>query len=215
MTSTRTLLAAFFAAVSLLHSGPAAAQGDYPSRPIRIVVPYPPGGQTDAYARVIAQALHTTWGHPVVVENRAGANGLIGTNFVKQAPPDGYTLLFTANSAHTLGPLLRDPRPFESIADFTPIAIAVTYPMYLLIDQQIPATTLAEFVAYAKSRPSSLNYSSEAPAAADTSRASCSAVPRESARNTSPTKVPRRPRWRSCPGKSRCSATASAIRKRW
>ncbi len=160
MTSTRTLLAAFFAAVSLLHSGPAAAQGDYPSRPIRIVVPYPPGGQTDAYARVIAQALHTTWGHPVVVENRAGANGLIGTNFVKQAPPDGYTLLFTANSAHTLGPLLRDPRPFESIADFTPIAIAVTYPMYLLIEQRIPATTLAEFVAYAKSRPGSLNYSS-------------------------------------------------------
>jgi len=160
MTSTRTLLAAFFAVVSLLHGGPVAAQGDYPSRSIRIVVPYTPGGQTDAYARVIAQALQTAWGQPVVVENRAGANGLIGTNSVKQAPPDGYTLLFTANSAHTLGPLLREPRPFESIADFTPIAIAVTYPMYLLIDQRIPSTTLAEFVAYAKGRPGSLNYSS-------------------------------------------------------
>lgn len=160
MTSVRTLLAAFCAVLSLLHGGPTAAQGDYPSKSIRIVVPYPPGGQTDVYARLIAQALQTAWGQPVVVENRAGANGQIATTFVKQAPPDGYTLLFTANSAHTLGPLLRDPPPFEPIADFTPIALAVTYPMYLLIEQRIPATTLTEFVAYAKGRPGSLNYAS-------------------------------------------------------
>ena len=160
MTRARTLLAALFSVTSLIYVGQVAAQSDYPSRPIRIVVPYTPGGQTDAYARVIAQGLHTAWGQPVVVDNRAGASGQIGTNFVKQAPPDGYTLLFTANSAHPLGPLLRDPKPFDSITDFTPIAIGVTYPMYLLIDQRIPATTLPDFIAYAKSRPNPLYYSS-------------------------------------------------------
>ena len=139
---------------------PSQSAADYPSRPIRIVVPYTPAGQTDAYARLIAHGLNAAWGQPVVVENRAGANGLIGTNFVKQSPPDGYTLLFTANSAHTLGPLVRDPRPFEPTGDFTPVAIAVRYPMYLLIDQRIPARTVAELVAYAKARPGSLNYSS-------------------------------------------------------
>lgn len=163
-TITRTiLLGAMCAALSAPawpQALPSASAAEYPSRPIRIVVPYTPAGQTDAYARLIAHALNTAWGQPVVVENRAGANGLIGTNFVKQSSPDGYTLLFTANSAHTLGPLVRDPRPFEPIGDFTPVAIAVKYPMYLLIDQRIPARTVAEFVAYAKARPGRLNYSS-------------------------------------------------------
>ncbi len=141
-------------------AAPSQSAADYPSRSIRIVVPYTPAGQTDAYARLIAHGLNAAWGQPVVVENRAGANGLIGTNFVKQSAPDGYTLLFTANSAHTLGPLVRDPRPFEPTGDFTPVAIAVRYPMYLLIDQRIPARTVAELVAYAKARPDRLNYSS-------------------------------------------------------
>lgn len=149
-----------FAGIAPLHAQVAQSAVDYPSRPIHIVVPYTPGGQTDAYARLIAQGLNVAWGQPVVVENRAGANGLIGTNYVKHSTPDGYTLLFTANSAHTIGPLLRDPRPFDSVNDFTPVAIAVTYPMYLLIDQRIPARTVQEFVAYARARPGQLNYSS-------------------------------------------------------
>lgn len=160
MMFRRALTTALAIAAAAMIAAPAAAQDSYPSKPIRIVVPYPPGGQTDAYARVVAQGLQVALGQTVVVDNRAGANGLIGTNFVKQAAPDGYTLLFTANSAHTLGPLLRDPRPFDSIADFTPVAIGVTYPMYLLIEQRIPATTVAEFVAYAKARPGVINYSS-------------------------------------------------------
>ena len=134
--------------------------GSYPSRPVRIIVPYSPGGQTDAYARVIAQGLSVAWKQPVVVENRAGANGLIGTQLVMQSEPDGHTLLFTANSAHTIGPLVKEPRPFDPVTDFTPIAVAVTYPMYLLIDQRIPARTVAEFVDYAKTRPDRINYSS-------------------------------------------------------
>ena len=139
---------------------PPQSAAEYPARPIRLVVPYPPGGQTDAYARLIAQGLNAAWGQPVVVENRAGANGLIATNLVKQASPDGYTLVFTANSAHTIGPLVRDPRPFEAVDDFTPVAIAVKYPMYLLIEQRIPARSVAEFVAYAKSPQGQINYSS-------------------------------------------------------
>jgi tripartite-type tricarboxylate transporter receptor subunit TctC len=160
MMFRRALTTALAMAAAAMIAAPTAAQDSYPSKPIRIVVPYPPGGQTDAYARILAQSMQAAWGHSVVVDNRAGANGLIGTNFVKQAAPDGYTLLFTANSAHTLGPLLREPRPFDSIADFTPVAISVTYPMYLLIDQRIPATTIAQFVVYAKARPGQLNYSS-------------------------------------------------------
>lgn len=154
------LMAAALTGLAWSQTLPSQSAAEYPSRPIRIVVPYTPAGQTDAYARLIALELNAAWGQPVVVENRAGANGLIGTNFVKQSAPDGYTLLFTANSAHTLGPLVRDPRPFEPVGDFTPIAIAVRYPMYLLIDQRIPAKTVAEFVAYAKTRPGQINYSS-------------------------------------------------------
>lgn len=154
------LLAAALAGLAWPQTPPVQSAGDYPSRAIRIVVPYPPGGQTDAYARLIAQGLTQAWGQPVVVDNRAGANGLIGTNHVKQSSPDGYTLLFTANSAHTIGPLVRDPRPFDAVEDFTPIAIAVRYPMYLLIEQRIPARTVQEFVAYAKTRRGQFNYSS-------------------------------------------------------
>jgi tripartite-type tricarboxylate transporter receptor subunit TctC len=160
MMFLRALTTTLAITAAAMIAAPAAAQDSYPSKSIRIVVPYPPGGQTDAYARILAQSMQAAWGQSVVVDNRAGANGLIGTNIVKQAAPDGYTLLFTANSAHTLGPLLREPRPFDSIADFTPVAIGVTYPMYLLIDQRIPATTVAQFVTYAKARPGQLNYSS-------------------------------------------------------
>jgi tripartite-type tricarboxylate transporter receptor subunit TctC len=155
------------AVVLALCSGLAAAQApaagaeqSYPSRPLRVIVPFPPGGPTDLYARLIAQKLQESWGQPVLVENRAGGTGQIGTGMVMQSPADGYTLLFTSNSAHVISPLLRNPRPFDSVRDFTPVSMALKYPMYLLINPALPAKTVAEFIALAKARPGQLNYSS-------------------------------------------------------
>jgi tripartite-type tricarboxylate transporter receptor subunit TctC len=95
-----------------------------------------------------------------VVENRPGATGLTGSAVVQQAPADGYTLLFTSNSAHVISPMLRTPHPFEPTRDFTPVAMLLRYPMYLLVNPAVPVTTLQEFVAYARARPGKLNYSS-------------------------------------------------------
>ena len=137
-----------------------APEATYPSRPIRVIVPFPPGGPTDLYARVIAQKMQESWGQPVLVENRVGGTGQVGSSLVLQAPPDGHTLLFTSNSAHVISPLLRSPRPFDPVRDFTPVTIAVKYPMYLLINPALPAKTIPELIALAKSRPGQLNYSS-------------------------------------------------------
>lgn len=145
--------------LALAAAGGAWAQG-YPSKPIRIVVPFPPGGPTDLYARVIGQKLQETWGQPVVVENRAGGTGLIGTRAVLQAPADGYTLLFTSNSAHLVGPLAHDPRPFDSIRDFTPVSMVIRYPMYLIVHPSVPARNIAEFIALLKANPGKYSFSS-------------------------------------------------------
>ena len=161
----RVAMAALLATCALtgLIVAPACAQAPdaaYPSRQIRVIVPFPPGGPTDLYARVIAQKLQDAWGQPVVVENRVGGTGQVGTAAVLQAPADGYTLLFTSNSAHVISPLLRSPRPFDAVRDFAPVTNAVKYPMYLLINPALPAKTLPEFIALAKARPGQLNYSS-------------------------------------------------------
>jgi tripartite-type tricarboxylate transporter receptor subunit TctC len=133
---------------------------DYPSRAVRIVVPFPPGGPTDLYARLIGQQLQEAWKQPVVVENRPGGTGLVGSALVQQASPDGYTLLFTSNSAHVISPLLHEPRSFDSVRDFTPLVMVLRYPMYLLINPSVPAANITEFIAYARANPGKLNYSS-------------------------------------------------------
>jgi tripartite-type tricarboxylate transporter receptor subunit TctC len=154
-------LVAFAMGAACLAGAPVQAQeANYPSRPLRVIVPFPAGGPTDLYARVISQKMQEAWGQPVVVENRVGGTGLVGTQAVMQAAPDGYTLLFTSNSAHVVSPLLRNPPPFDSVKDFTPISMAIKYPMYLLINPQLPAKTLPEFIALAKAKPGQLNYSS-------------------------------------------------------
>jgi tripartite-type tricarboxylate transporter receptor subunit TctC len=144
----------------LLFFGVAAHAQTYPSRPIRVIVPFTPGGPGDLYARLLAQHLQDTWGQPALVENRPGGTGLVGSAVVQQAPADGYTLLFTSNSTHIISPMLREPRPFEPARDFTPVAMLLRYPMYLLINPGLPAGTMQEFIAYAKARPGTLNYSS-------------------------------------------------------
>ena len=151
---------AFGQAPSAPGSSPGAGERAYPSRPIRVIVPFPAGGSTDLFARIVAQKMQDAWGQPVVVENRVGATGLIGTTAVQRAQPDGYTLLWTSNAGQVISPMLRNPHPFDPVADFTPISIAVSYPLYLVIHPQLPVRTLAEFVAYAKARPGQMNYSS-------------------------------------------------------
>lgn len=148
-----------FAIFLILFSSISMAQ-DYPSRLIRIVVPFTPGGSTDNYARLIASNLQTAWGKSVIVENRPGATGLIGSEIVRKSPPDGYTLLFTSSTAQVLGPLLIEPRPFDAVTDFTPISKAVRFPLYLIVHPSIPVRSLREFVAFAKARPGQLNYAS-------------------------------------------------------
>jgi tripartite-type tricarboxylate transporter receptor subunit TctC len=133
---------------------------DYPTRLIRFIVPFPPGGSTDIYARILAKELQASWGQAGVVENRQGATGLIGTDLARRAAPDGYTLLFTSSTAHVLGPLYKDPRPFDAAADFTPITKVVRFPLYLVVHPSVPAKSLKEFIAFAKSRPGQLIFAS-------------------------------------------------------
>jgi tripartite-type tricarboxylate transporter receptor subunit TctC len=146
--------------VGLAITGGAAHAQNYPAKPIKLVIPFPAGGPTDTYARLIGQKLYEAWGQPVIVENMPGATGLIGSNIVKSAPADGYTLLFTSNSAHVMAPLLRQPNSFDPVADFTPVIMAQRYPIYFLTSTKLPVKSLKEFIALAKSKPGKLNYSS-------------------------------------------------------
>lgn len=138
----------------------AQTAASYPSRAITIIVPFPPGGPTDTYARMVAAKMQDRWGQPVLVDNKPGGTGVLGNNLVIKSPPNGYTLLFTSNSAHLISALLKNPKPYDSIKDFTPISIAIKYPMYLLINPSLPVKTVPEFIAYAKANSGKLNYSS-------------------------------------------------------
>lgn len=144
----------------LIALGSNATAQEYPTRLIRIIGSSSPGSASDIYARIIAAELQASWGKTAIVENRWGATGVIGVDFVRQSRADGYTLLFTSNTPHVLGPLLMDPRPFDPVADFTPISKALKYPFYLVTHPSIPARTLTEFIAFARSRPGQLNYAS-------------------------------------------------------
>lgn len=162
MISIRIFTTCLAFVVSALASTHANAQSaaSYPSRPITMIVPFPPGGPTDSYARLVALKMQERWGQPVVVENKPGGTGVLGNNLVIKSPPNGYTLLFTSNSAHLISALLKNPKPYDSVKDFTPISIALKYPMYLLINPNLPAKTVPEFIAYAKANSGKLNYSS-------------------------------------------------------
>ena len=159
MTSCRPLRRVLLFVACAAWCGVATAQA-YPSKLIRITVPFPPGGPTDLYARVIGQKLQESWGQTVIVDNRPGGTGALGSDIVRQSAPDGYMLLFTSNSAHVMGPLLREPRTFDPVKDFTPLSKVLRYPMYILIHPSLPARSILELIALAKARPGQLNYSS-------------------------------------------------------
>ncbi|MEI6761675.1 MAG: tripartite tricarboxylate transporter substrate binding protein [Betaproteobacteria bacterium] len=137
----------------------AAAQA-YPSRPVKLIVPFPPGGSTDVIARMMAQRLGDALKSPVVVENKPGVGSVLGTDAVAKAAADGYTLVVSANPAIAPGPLMRTSMPYDPIRDFTHLALLGTFPNGFVVRAEHPAKTMAEFVAMARARPGSINYAS-------------------------------------------------------
>jgi tripartite-type tricarboxylate transporter receptor subunit TctC len=139
--------------------GTAAAQGISSTRALRLVVPFPPGGLNDSVGRLLAEAMQSALGQPVVVDNRSGASGLIGTQAVASAAPDGNTLLLTSTSNHVLAPLLQGTGQ-DPAADLVPVGLALRAVGVLVVPADVPARSLAEFIALARSKPRALNYGS-------------------------------------------------------
>lgn len=137
----------------------ARAQGAWPQQPVKVVVPFPAGGSTDALARLLARKLSDALGQPFMVENRAGANGNLGAAAVAAAPPDGYTLLLSTTGPLSLNKLLYKSTPFDPLADFTPIALLAEVPLLLASHPSVPATDLKQLIAYLKANPGKVSYS--------------------------------------------------------
>ncbi|MFO0466587.1 MAG: Bug family tripartite tricarboxylate transporter substrate binding protein [bacterium] len=132
---------------------------EWPSRPVRFIVPYPPGGPTDIMGRIVAQAVQGPLGQPFVVENRAGANGLIGSEQAARAAPDGSTFLVNA-SAHVIVPHLTPNMPIDVLADFAPVTNIAAVPLWLVVNRALPVRSVVEFIAYARANPGRIAYAS-------------------------------------------------------
>ena len=160
LTRRAALSSALLAAAAAAAPRAAAAQERSPSRPVTIVVPWASGGSTDILARVVAEPLQRSMGRPVVVENRSGASGNIGSAAVARAQPDGHTLLFGSMSTHAMnGALFRD-MPFDGVEDFTPVAPLAFVLNTMVVHPSVPARTAAELVAHAKADPGRIAYAS-------------------------------------------------------
>ncbi len=155
----RTVLITFaFAAVALYTAG-AAAQV-WPAKPIRLMVPFPPGGTTDIVARIVAQKLAERLGQPIVIENRGGAGGTIGTALIAKAPADGYNLAVASTSTHVVAPGVYAKLDYDPVKDFAPVGLMAMSPYLLVVNPAVPAKTLQELVALAKKQPGRLNFAS-------------------------------------------------------
>ena len=141
-------------------ASPALAQPGYPTRPLRIIVPWPPGGANDVMARIAGDHLQRAWGQPVVIENRPGGGGSLGTDLVAKAAPDGYTLLLGSVGPLTVNPSLYVSLPYEPLRDFAPVIILGKAPNVLVVPPALPVNSVAELVALAKARPGALNFGS-------------------------------------------------------
>ena len=161
MLTRRNLLAHGLAVLSApaLASRPAFAQSKYPDRPIRLVIPYPPGGVNDAIGRPWAEKMRSTLG-TVVVENIGGAGGMLGATAVVRAPPDGYTILLTNNSILVVNPIASTRKLYDPMKDFEPIAVLIVNCLALAVHPSVPVRTLKELIEYAKSNPGKLSYGS-------------------------------------------------------
>jgi tripartite-type tricarboxylate transporter receptor subunit TctC len=132
----------------------------WPTRPVRLVVPFPPGGATDLIARVMAQRVAQAIGQPIIVENKAGAGGVIGATDAAKGAPDGSTLLLTTSSTHAIAPHLNSKLPYDAVKDFTPVLHIADAASVLLVTSSLPAVSVAELISYAKSNPGKLNFAS-------------------------------------------------------
>ena len=153
---TSTLLAA---GLACLAPSVACAQG-YPNKPVKVIVTFPPGGTPDIYGRILAQELSTLWKQPVLVENKTGASGTIGTDFVAKAAPDGYTLLFAADASITIAPNLLPNTPYNVTKDLTPIINTTSGPFVMLANPSFPANDIKGLIALAKQQPGKITYAS-------------------------------------------------------
>jgi tripartite-type tricarboxylate transporter receptor subunit TctC len=160
--SRRAILSAAAGALAAATFGPASrafAQERFPTRPVRVVLGFAPGGGADIYLRSVALRLNQIWGQSVVVENRPGASGFIGADIVAKAPPDGYTLSLSVPNSHSLGPHVMKA-PYDALRDFTPITLGVQFPMICVVGNAVPVSTFPELVAYAKANVGKLTFAS-------------------------------------------------------
>lgn len=158
-SAPRRVFAATVIALTLGWAAPATAQDRWPTKPVRMVVPFAPGGSTDVVARMIGQKLSILWGQPVVIENRAGAGGNLGTDLVAKSPADGYTLLMASGSI-TINPHIYKRMPFDTMKDLAPITNVASGPMLVVVPDGSAAKSVKELIALAKAKPGSVNFGS-------------------------------------------------------
>ena len=154
--TTTALLATLAAAAPM---AALAQSGAYPDKPVKFVVPYPPGGGTDVIARIVQERFSALLGQSVLIDNKGGAGGSVGSEIVARSAPDGYTVLFTLSS-HTINPAIFSKMAFDTVKDFEPVGTVASLPQILVANPQVPANTLAELVALAKAKPGGLSYAS-------------------------------------------------------
>ena len=150
----RTLL------ISMMLALPFHVQAAYPDKPIKIIIGFPAGGPLDVHIRLLVDKLQSSLGQTVIVDYKAGAGGAVGAQFVAQSPPDGYTLLLANTGTMVINPAIYSKAPYDTLRDFQPIARTAQQPLALIVNKDVPANSLKEFVAYAKANPGKLNYGS-------------------------------------------------------
>jgi tripartite-type tricarboxylate transporter receptor subunit TctC len=150
---------AFFSLVSLIQA-PAFAQNAFPTKPIRFIVPYPPGGPLDTIARLTGQQVSQRLGQPVIIDNKPGAGGNLGAEAVAKSVADGYTILMGAVATHAINPTLYKKMPYDAAKDFAPITLLVSTPNVLVVNPSVKARTVTELIALAKREPGKLNFGS-------------------------------------------------------
>jgi tripartite-type tricarboxylate transporter receptor subunit TctC len=158
MTKLGTAMLAVVASV-LFTTAAAFAQG-YPTKAVRLIVPFPPGGGNDVIGRIVGQKLTERWGQQVIIDNRAGANGIVGLQLLMQSPPDGYTLAVAAAGPIAVNPSLYEKLPYDPVRDFAPITNMTNFPLLLVIHPSMPVKNVRELIALARAQPGKINYAS-------------------------------------------------------
>jgi tripartite-type tricarboxylate transporter receptor subunit TctC len=157
----KTLAMTAVLATACLAAPLAAQTSDFPNKPVRIVVPFPPGGATDITARVVAEKLSAKWGQPVVIDNKAGAGGNVGSDLVAKAAPDGYNIVLGVTGSHSINISLYKKMPYHPLNDFEPLTQATIYPNAIVVNPQVPANNLPELIALLKKEPGKFSFGSD------------------------------------------------------